>query len=60
MNASTQIPFEAPTTDRLALTLFIATALHALVILGVSFDASDLMPEDDDMPDEEPLAEATI
>ena len=41
MNASDQLPFEAPTADRLALTLFIATALHALVILGVSFDAFD-------------------
>jgi protein TonB len=50
MNASTQVPFEAPTADRLALTLFIATALHALLILGVSFDALDRSPDDQDMP----------
>jgi protein TonB len=36
MNVSTQVPFEAPTTDRLALTLFIATALHALDITVVN------------------------
>jgi protein TonB len=44
MNASAQLPFEAPTADRLVLTLFIATALHALVILGVSFKAFDRDP----------------
>ena len=44
MNASAQLPFEAPTSDRLVLTLFIATALHALVILGVSFKAFDRDP----------------
>jgi protein TonB len=46
MNVSTQVPFEAPTTDRLALTLFIATALHALIILGVGFNPFD-RPDDD-------------
>lgn len=50
MTASTQAPFEAPTADRLALTLFIATALHALVILGISFDAFDQDPEDQTAP----------
>ncbi len=50
MSVSTQVPFESPTTDRLALTLFIATALHALVILGVSFDAFDHDPADQDAP----------
>lgn len=45
VNASPQIQYEAPGADRLALTLFIATALHALVILGVSFDAFDTKPE---------------
>jgi protein TonB len=50
MNVSTQVPFESPTADRLALTLFIATALHALVILGVSFDAFDHDPADQDAP----------
>jgi protein TonB len=48
--SSTQIPFEAPTADRLALTLFIATALHALVILGVSFEVFDDAPEDRNTP----------
>ncbi|MGD8851988.1 MAG: energy transducer TonB [Gammaproteobacteria bacterium] len=41
MNTSAQTPYEHPTADRLAVTLFIATALHALLILGVSFDALD-------------------
>lgn len=50
MRLSTQVPFEAPTTDRLALTLFIATALHALVILGVSFEVFDDTPEDSNTP----------
>lgn len=49
MNASPQVPFEAPTADRLALTLFIAAALHALLILGVSFDALD-RPDDQNIP----------
>jgi protein TonB len=50
MTLSTQVPFEAPTADRLALTLFIGTALHALVILGVSFDVFDDTPEDRNTP----------
>lgn len=50
MALSTQVPYEAPTADRLALTLFIGTALHALVILGVSFDAFDDTPEDRNTP----------
>jgi protein TonB len=50
MSLSTQVPFEAPTADRLALTLFIGTALHALVILGVSFDVFDDTPEDRNTP----------
>lgn len=50
MNVSTQVPFEAPTTDRLALTLFIATALHALIILGVGFNAFDQDTEDRNTP----------
>lgn len=48
--ASSQFPLEAPTADRLALTLFVATALHALIILGVSFDAFDREPPDQDTP----------
>ncbi len=50
MSLSPQVPFEAPNADRLALTLFIATALHALVILGVSFDVFDDTPEDQTSP----------
>lgn len=50
MNVSTQVPFEAPTTDRLALTLFLATALHALVILGISFDVFDQDNEEQNAP----------
>lgn len=50
MNVSDQIKFESPTADRLALTLFIATALHALVILSVSFDSFDQHPADKSTP----------
>jgi protein TonB len=50
MNASTQVPYTTPGADRLALTLFIATALHALIILGVSFDAFDTRPDDQSTP----------
>lgn len=39
MNTPTQPPYSSPGADRLAVTLFLATALHALLILGVSFDA---------------------
>lgn len=45
-----QAPLEAPTTDRLALMLFIATAFHALIILGISFDAFDRNPPDPYLP----------
>ena len=50
MNASIPPPFEPPTVDRLALTLFIATAFHALIILGVGFEAFDRDPPDDSTP----------
>ena len=50
MNVSTQVPFESPTTDRLALTLFLATALHALVILGISFDVFDRDNDEQNVP----------
>jgi protein TonB len=50
VTASTQVPFEAPTADRLALTLFIATALHALIILGIGFEAFDQNPSESDTP----------
>jgi protein TonB len=50
VTASSKIPYEAPTGDRLALTLFIATALHALVILGVGFDALDRDSQDEQLP----------
>jgi protein TonB len=41
MNMPAQTDHELPTTDRLAVALFIAAALHALLILGVSFNAFD-------------------
>jgi len=50
VTAPIPLPNEAPTADRLALTLFIATALHALLILGVSFDAFDQDPADQKTP----------
>jgi protein TonB len=50
VTASIPPPFESPTVDRLALTLFIATAFHALVILGVGFDAFDRDPPDKTTP----------
>lgn len=50
MNASIPPPLESPTVDRLALTLFIATAFHALIILGVGFEAFDRDPPDDSRP----------
>jgi protein TonB len=50
VTAALEPPLESPTTDRLALMLFIATALHALVILGIGFDAFDRNPPDQDTP----------
>jgi protein TonB len=50
VNASIPPPLESPTVDRLALTLFIATAFHALIILGVGFEAFDRDPPDDSRP----------
>lgn len=48
---TTPIPFENQTTDRLALTLFLATALHALIILSVTFGTEDRPePENDPTP----------
>ncbi len=41
MNLPSQPPMERPNGDRLALTLFIAAALHAVFILGVGFDSQD-------------------
>ena len=50
MTAPIQPLYEFPSADRLALTLFIATALHALVILGVSFEAFKQDPADQNTP----------
>ena len=50
MSASIPPPFKSPTVDRLALTLFIATAVHALIILGVGFEAFDQDPLDKTTP----------
>lgn len=56
MNTTTQGLFETRKADRLALTLFLATALHALVILGISFDSLDL-----DQPQEKtPTLDITV
>jgi protein TonB len=41
-------PTHSGGADRLAVTLFIAAAVHALVILGVSFDALDRPPSERD------------
>jgi protein TonB len=50
VSASIPPPFESPTVDRLALTLFIATAVHALIILGVGFESFDQDPPDKTTP----------
>ena len=50
VTAPIQPLYEFPSADRLALTLFIATALHALVILGVSFEAFKQDPADQNTP----------
>ena len=50
MTVAMESPLESPNTDRLALTLFIATAFHALIILGIGFDAFDRKPPDQDTP----------
>jgi protein TonB len=50
VTASIPPPFESPSVDRLALTLFIATAIHALVILGIGFEAFDHDPPDQTTP----------
>lgn len=39
-------PFEYSSADRLVLMLFIAVAIHALIILGISFDAIQQEPPD--------------
>jgi len=41
---------EPQTTDRLVLMLFIATAFHALIILGIGFDTFDRDPPEQDTP----------
>ncbi len=48
MNSASAVPYSTPGADRLALALFIATALHALLILGISFDM--FTPSSDDSP----------
>ncbi len=50
MNTSSTVVYPSPGADRLALTLFIATALHALLILGVSFDVFDTKSDDTLLP----------
>ncbi|HHJ13988.1 MAG TPA: energy transducer TonB [Gammaproteobacteria bacterium] len=51
MNSTVNLPpWDSPSPDRLALTLFIATAFHALVILGISFNPFDREPPEEYMP----------
>ncbi len=45
MPATALKPIVSP-ADRLGLTLFLAGAVHALIILGVSFDMEKLLPRD--------------
>jgi len=49
VTASLQTPFESNPTDRLALTLFLATAFHAMLLL-VTFGTEDLDPDRDSTP----------
>ena len=44
--AHAQNLFNISASDRLGLTLFFAAALHAIIILGVGFDADRLLPEE--------------
>lgn len=44
MSSTTLSPRISP-ADRLGLTLFFAAAAHALVILGITFNIDDIMPE---------------
>lgn len=44
--AHTQNLFNISASDRLGLTLFFAVALHAIIILGVGFDADRLLPKE--------------
>jgi len=50
MHLPDQEPFPVPTTDRIVVALFLATALHALLILGVSFDIFDTSDDEQNMP----------
>jgi protein TonB len=43
--SSTALSPKISSADRLGLTLFFAIAVHALVILGISFDVDKLIPE---------------
>ncbi len=44
--AHAQNLFNISASDRLGLTLFFAAALHAIIILGVGFDADRLLPKE--------------
>jgi protein TonB len=44
--AHTQNLFNISASDRLGLTLFFAVALHAIIILGIGFDAERLLPKE--------------
>jgi protein TonB len=44
--SSSTLPIKVSASDRLGLTLFFAVALHALIILGISFDMERLLPKE--------------
>jgi len=51
-NLTTELPDISPvtSTDRLALTLFFALALHAMIILGITFGTDDPETPVHDLP----------
>ncbi|MCW8841629.1 MAG: energy transducer TonB, partial [Gammaproteobacteria bacterium] len=43
---TSSLPIKVSASDRLGLTLFLAVAVHALLILGISFDFEQLVPRE--------------
>lgn len=43
---TSSLPLKATASDRLGFTLFFAVAVHALLILGISFDIEDIFPRE--------------
>lgn len=46
MTTTSTLPIKVSPSDRLGLTLFFAAAVHALIILGITFDMEKLFPKD--------------